>query len=136
MLKEDDCMGADETLAKQLLETAERDLNALKHMADTDAFDDAIFGFHAQQTVEKACKAWLHGLGQPHPFTHDLSLLLRRIEDAGGDVAAYWDLLDLTAYAVRFRYESLPTDGEPLEREALIADLEQLVTQVRLFLGT
>ncbi len=41
-------------LAHVLLTAAKSDLKALEHMLDTAAFDDRIFGFHAQQAVEKA----------------------------------------------------------------------------------
>jgi hypothetical protein len=41
-------------LAHELLATARSDLKALTNMMDPKAFDDRIFGFHAQQAVEKA----------------------------------------------------------------------------------
>lgn len=67
--------------ARLLLELADRDLQALSHMLDTRAFADAIFGFHAQQSVEKLCKAWLTLVGVTYPRTHDLRALFRLIED-------------------------------------------------------
>lgn len=50
--------------AWNLLDLAHADLNALREMlnaapADRECFPDAIFGFHAQQAVEKALNAWL-----------------------------------------------------------------------------
>ena len=45
-------------LSRELLNTASSDLKALGNMRDPDAFDDRIFGFHAQQAVEKALKAF------------------------------------------------------------------------------
>jgi len=45
--------------AKMILVAARRDLLALSGMADQQQFADEIFGFHAQQVVEKALKAWL-----------------------------------------------------------------------------
>jgi hypothetical protein len=45
--------------AEDILETGRRDLRALRAMHDVEAFPDEIFGFHAQQAVEKAMKAWL-----------------------------------------------------------------------------
>lgn len=53
--------------AKVLLEAALRDLRALYGMLDRDTFADEIFGFHVQQTAEKALKAWLNLLGSPRP---------------------------------------------------------------------
>ena len=43
-----------------MLAAAKSDLKAVEHMSDPDGFDDRIFGFNAQQAVEKALKAWLH----------------------------------------------------------------------------
>ena len=64
---------------------------------------DRVFGFHAQQAVEKALKAWLNFLGQTHAYTHDLSLLLHDLEKAGANIEPYWGFLDLSGYAVRLR---------------------------------
>lgn len=120
----------DHDLAHELLATARSDLKALRHMLDADAFDDRVFGFHAQQAVEKALKAWLNLLRQPHPFTHDLSLLLRALEEQGADVESCWDFLELSGYAVRFRYETLPEGEDPLDREDLLRDIRQLTERV------
>ncbi len=118
-------------LALELLAAAESDLKALRHMLDRSAFDDGIFGFHAQQSVEKTLKAWLNLLGHSHPFTHDLSLLLSAIDEAGADVDDCWDFLDLSGFATRFRYEILPEGEEPLERERLIERVQNLMARVR-----
>lgn len=40
--------------AEEILETARRDLRACRAMHDVTDFPDEIFGFHAQQAVEKA----------------------------------------------------------------------------------
>jgi len=117
-------------MATVLLETAKSDLKALGHMLDSESFDDRVFGFHAQQSVEKALKAWLNLLGQSHPFTHDLSLLLYALEKRGVDVDPYWDFLDLSGYAVRFRYETVPEGEEPLDRQGLVTDIQRLIEQV------
>ena len=45
--------------AKMILGAARRDLLALSGMANQQQFADEIFGFPAQQVVEKALKAWL-----------------------------------------------------------------------------
>jgi hypothetical protein len=45
--------------ARQLLDMANKDHSALSHMLDAAAFSDEVFGFHAQQTIEKALKAWI-----------------------------------------------------------------------------
>jgi HEPN domain-containing protein len=56
--------------AQRLLAAAQKDLRALRGMTDADTFADEIFGFHAQQAVEKALKAWLALLGEEYPRTH------------------------------------------------------------------
>lgn len=49
---------------QRLLQLAVRDLRVVRGMvADETTFPDEIFGFHAQQAVEKAVKAWLSGHG-------------------------------------------------------------------------
>ena len=69
----------------RMMELARRDLRAPQGMAgDTVAFTDEIFGFHAQQAVEKACKAWICGLGVVYPKTHDLDLLFHLLADRSG----------------------------------------------------
>lgn len=76
-------------LTIELIETAKSDLKALDHMLDEEAFDDRVFGFHAQQAIEKALKAWLNLLGHPHIFTHDLGRLLFELEQCDAEVASY-----------------------------------------------
>jgi len=49
--------------ARQVLAIARRDLKALGGMFDADIFAYEIFGFHAQQTAEKALKAWIAARG-------------------------------------------------------------------------
>lgn len=117
-------------LAHELLATAKSDLKALSNMADPHAFDDRIFGFHAQQAVEKALKAWLNRLQGSHPFTHDLSLLLHALEDLGQEIESCWDFLDLSGYAVQFRYETLAEGEEPLDRCALVKETDALIERV------
>ena len=107
--------------AAALLALARRDLRALRAMVETEAVADEIVGFHAQQSAEKALKAWLAWEGRPYPWTHDLSALLGALEDAGHDVSLFRPLVRLNVFAVRFRYESLGP-GAPLADRAGIAD--------------
>ena len=82
--------------AHQLLAAACNDWRALGGMGDTTIFTDTIFGFHAQQAVEKALKAWLALLGVEYPRTHDLSLLLGILRDSGQNVESLSDLINST----------------------------------------
>ena len=75
--------------ARQMLVIAKRDLKALGGMLDSDVFAYEIFGFHAQQTAEKALKAWISALGGKYGFTHDLGLLLVSLKALGVDCSAF-----------------------------------------------
>lgn len=120
----------DSSLRQEMLAAAKRDMKALSNMLDCENFDDHTFGFHAQQAIEKALKAWLLFLGGANVFTHDLGYLLHKLEEQGVDVEAYWVFLDLTNYAVRFRYGAIPDDEEPLDRTALVLDIGGLIAHV------
>jgi len=66
---------------------------------------DAIVGFHAQQAAEKASKAALAATGRDFPFTHNIALLMQLCKDAGIELPAALDKLDLlTPYGVAGRY--------------------------------
>jgi len=61
--------------ARQLLRMAAKDIKALDLMILPESIDDEIFGFHAQQAVEKALKAWITAIGGSYGFVHDLRIL-------------------------------------------------------------
>jgi predicted nucleic acid-binding protein len=61
--------------ARLIISAARRDLQALENMLDSHSFPSEIFGFHAQQAVEKALKAWLVLLDQECPRTHNIRLV-------------------------------------------------------------
>lgn len=105
--------------ARLMLEMASADIQALQHMTDAGKFAESVFGFHCQQAVEKLLKAWLSLEGIGYPRTHDLRTLMRLIDERLPDtLAPFLDLVDLTDFAVQFRYEA-PLDLQPLEREAI-----------------
>jgi HEPN domain-containing protein len=117
--------------AQAVLGMAHKDFKAIKGMLDTEVFDEEIFGFHAQQAIEKSLKAWLALLGKEYPLTHDISALLGLLRGSGQDVEPYWDFMEYNAYAVRFRYESLQVHDEPLDRDAAVQSIGKLVTIVQ-----
>ena len=106
-------------------------------MLDNALFADEIFGFHAQQAVEKALKAWLCAYDVAYPPTHDLARLLTLLERAGADVEQFWTLVQFTIFAVQARYEEGLADlDEALERvveienvRALLVTAEKVVTK-------
>ena len=122
-------MPADPT-ARTLIGAAKRDVKALGNMLDTELFDDQIFGFHAQQAIEKSLKAWLCLFQPSHPFTHDLRMLLYKLEEHGADVELYWDFVGLSGYAGLLRYDTFPEDTGALNRADLFKDIKALFVRV------
>jgi HEPN domain-containing protein len=93
--------------ARLMLNMAGKDLKALQNMLDMNAFANEIFGFHAQQAVEKALKAWLSLVDVDYPRTHDLEALLALLGSSGDTVPEqFYALIDLTDFAVQLRYAS------------------------------
>lgn len=122
--------------ARSLVRLARRDLNALIGMQESPLFADEIVGFHAQQAVEKALKAWLSVRGREYPLTHDLARLFALLEADGAAVGPFWTLARLTPYAVQIRYaEGLPDLDNPEDRPALIAEVTALLDQVVALVG-
>lgn len=120
--------------ARQMLSIAKRDLKALGGMRDAETFAYEIFGFHAQQTAEKALKAWISALGGTYGFTHDLGLLLNSLKNLGVDCSNYLELLDLTIFAVHFRYDDAGDDSGFPERDEVLEMLSGLVARVETIL--
>jgi HEPN domain-containing protein len=116
--------------ARQMLTIAKRDLKALGGMLDYETFAYEIFGFHAQQTAEKALKAWISALGGSYGFTHDLGLLLNTLKSLGADCSNYADLPDFTIFAVHFRYDDAGDDSGFPEREEVLKMVTGLVAHV------
>ena len=93
-------------LARELLDRAQDDHVAAQALLDVRAVSDAIVGFPAQQTVEKAFKAVLAERGVTFPFTHNIGLLMTLIEDADilTPTPSLADADLLTPYGVALRY--------------------------------
>ena len=116
--------------AHKLLAAADRDLSALRGMADPSVFADEIAGFHAQQAAEKLLKAWLVLLGESYPYTHNLARLLKLLQEKESTSANFRELNEYTAYAVQFRYEIFESDPVPIDRQKAVERLEALRRQV------
>jgi len=121
--------------ARALLAMAAKDLRALRGMGAPETFADEIFGFHAQQAVEKSLKAWIAALGAEYPLTHNIARLLAILEDLGVNVAPLWSLVDYTVFAVEFRYGALVEEEEPLNRDEVIHRVQELYNQVEGIIG-
>ena len=117
--------------ARLMLHTARRDLRALAVMQDPDAVDAEVFGFHAQQAVEKALKAWICLTGEAYPRVHDLEALRVILEEQGLEVPERFRRLEwLADFAVEFRYGAFGSLEHEIDRPALTQDVQQLVEHV------
>jgi HEPN domain-containing protein len=118
--------------ARSFLSVAERDYRALRGMEDPAVFSTEIFGFHVQQAVEKALKAWLCCLGVSFPRTHDLDELGALLEEAGQEIPeSIYALLEFTDFAVAFRYEAFPDLGGDIDRRDCIDAVGRLLQRVQ-----
>ena len=117
--------------ARQILALAEADLIALRNMLDRTSFSEGVFGFHAQQAIEKALKAWITVRGLTYPKSHDLSALIRILSSAGANIDAHPNLEDFTVFAVQYRYEAFDGLDTPLDRRQILVKLDALFADVR-----
>jgi HEPN domain-containing protein len=116
--------------ARLMLAMAEKDLKAIKAMLDTAAFSDEIFGFHAQQAVEKALKSWLSAIGVKYPRIHDLEQLMELLKERVSFPTTLVELKELTDYGVIFRYEMVEKFLEPLDRKNLTDKIQALHDEI------
>lgn len=90
-------------LTKDWLDCAAADLATIAHIL-SDAALTGIVAFHAQQTIEKCCKAFLEEAGHVVPRTHDLVRLVQSLEI---DVAGALDdalIVELSTLYIDVRY--------------------------------
>ena len=99
-------------------------------MTDPNQFPEEVFGCHAQQAVEKSMKAWLASRGAEYPLTHNIGTLLHELQRQGCEVGDFWEFVELTAFAVQFRYEAFEEADQPLNRHSVIAQVRGLYEEV------
>jgi len=117
--------------ARMMLSMARKDLKALQNMLNMNAFANEIFGFHAQQAVEKALKAWLSLVDVNYLRIHDLEELLALLERHRETVPErFYAPIDLTDFAVQFRYASFEDLDNQLDRAEMIHQVTELVEYV------
>ena len=105
--------------ALSLLKLADRDWEILQVLKDAERVHLSGVAFHAQQLVEKACKAVLSIQNLPFDRTHDLIRLARTLETAGMVLpVTVDDLAKLNPYAVIFRYDD--ADIEVITRDEAV----------------
>jgi HEPN domain-containing protein len=126
--------------ARSLLRMAQSDLNALRGMmtgessSGTAFFSDEVFGIHAQQAAEKCLKAWIASLGKRYPRTHDLMSLLEELTAAGEDTTSLEELVELTPFAVEYRYELLDPDDDLLNRGEFLERVQTVFERISLII--
>ncbi|MEO5364218.1 MAG: HEPN domain-containing protein [Magnetococcus sp. DMHC-8] len=116
--------------AWDLVRLARADYKAMTGMRDPTIFTDAIFGFHAQQAVEKGLKAWLAAMDVLFPLTHDISRLLLLLEQHGVAQEELWEWVELAPFAVEHRYAWASDEEEPLDRAHLTDRVNGLLDDV------
>lgn len=101
-----------------LLQKADEDRYILDKLVTDDNAPVTVFGFHAQQATEKLLKAVLVFNGIEYGRTHRLA----ELADLAGDHEVKLPdvvepLVDLTPYAVEFRYDAAPDDrGDEIDK--------------------
>jgi len=99
-------------MTRLLLQKADQDLYVLDILVSDGQAPIEVFGFHAQQAVEKLIKAVLALNKITYGRTHRLGELVDLATDNGLAVPDYVELLvDLTPYAVEFHYDIAPDEG-------------------------
>lgn len=117
--------------ARLMLRLAKEDLTALEIMESSPKISLGIFGFHAQQAVEKALKAWLSLLRVTYPRSHILYELFALLNVHGAVTASGFNhLQNLTPFGVQFRYEEYTSSDEPLDRSEIIQQVNDLLAHV------
>ena len=117
--------------ARQLLIMASKDIKAMHSLLSPESADDEIFGFHAQQAVEKSLKSWIIAAGGNYGFVHDIHVLLLNLRELGCDINRFKSFLLLNVYAVRLRYEPLEMPTNTLDRHDLLGKVIDLFEQVQ-----
>jgi HEPN domain-containing protein len=114
--------------AQRFLKKAAQDEYVVVRLLEDPAAPDEQLGFHAQQAVEKLLKAALFLVGAQPPRSHHLAQLDALLSTANQPMPApLQSLLDLTPFAVQWRYDDDP--GPPMtldERRTLLADIRRL----------
>ncbi len=122
----------------------QRVITANRNLIDLEAGIEAsqsqeIVGFLAQQTVENILKAWISSVGASYRNTHRLDDLLGIIKNIPEeqDTSASEELLWLTHYAVRYRYEGATLEmDDPIELyERILFAVEAIEERIKVLTG-
>lgn len=115
-------------LAEQFIHKGREDETLLERIAGDESISDSIFGFHAQQALEKYVKAVLARFEVKVPKSHDLAYLIGQAVAAGASEEIDLDRADTyTVFAVEDRYPFIGV-GLPEAREETIGFVRQVRT--------
>lgn len=118
--------------ARMMLELALKDFRAINNMISEKDFDTEIFGFHAQQAIEKTLKAWLSFISVQYPNTHDLDQLFALLAQNGMSIPSHFlNLADLNGFAVQYRYESCEMPDEKIDRRQIAAQVGEVIAHIK-----
>lgn len=119
--------------ARLYLQKASEDEVLLNKIVDDLDVSDNIFGFHAQQAIEKLLKALLSTKGIRFKKTHNLRELMDLLAEARMPLPDPIAEIDyLTPYGALARYENLPFNA-PFNRRVgrkLVSDVRSWVEKV------
>ncbi len=111
---------------------AKKDYDAPKLMVKKPGFADEVFGFHAQEAVEKALKTWLISIQHQYPKIHDLRTLARLLRESGEELPEHFEgLLELSTFGTVFRYQSYEPFDDYLDRAGVVKKIGDFMSLVR-----
>lgn len=109
-----------ESLVRERIRKAERDLDTVRLTLENKPEYTDIICYHCQQAVEKYLKAYLVFLDTPFEKKHDLDYLIDLIVENDKEVEQFYDMVEtLSGYAVEIRYPD--EQSEPSIEEAKTA---------------
>jgi HEPN domain-containing protein len=117
--------------AKMMQALAAKDIKAMRSLIDPDSADDEIFGFHAQQAVEKSLKAWIIFAGGSYGRIHDLQQLFLILQDLGCNIKQFENLIELNPFAVQMLYDLFYSDEPTLDRSEILRRVVEFYDHVQ-----
>ena len=122
---------SDREHAAMLIKMAYKDFKAIQGMLDRNIFDDEIFGFHAQQSIEKALKSLISFNEIIYPKTHDIEELFAILGKNHIQIPEKFSkLAELTYFAVQYRYESFADFDGDIDRNDILENVNNLISYV------
>jgi HEPN domain-containing protein len=120
--------GGQRKITETLMRKARADYGVLLKLGVRRDEYDLVFGFHAQQAIEKALKAVIAASGVEFPLTHNVAVLLDIIhKEKLGEMPNVSEPGLLTVFAVEYRYEDYDEPPPDIDRAKLTAEVEGVI---------